>query len=138
MTSTELHRRLETQFAPVMEDLARRAAVTDHVLDRDVYRILVATLWVNVVLAPEDAGLEADDLEALHDVINARIGPVLGTGETLRSCFRYLNGRDGERAMKEARLPPNHRDMLLYFASIILDPEGHRRWMDTLRDDPTR
>ena len=73
-----------------------------------------------------------------HLVINARIEPVLGAGESLRSCFRYLNGRDGERAMKEARLPPNHRDMLLYFASIILDPEGHRRWMDAIRNDPRR
>ncbi|MBK80886.1 MAG: hypothetical protein CMQ43_08230 [Gammaproteobacteria bacterium] len=138
MTSTELHRRLDAQFAPVMDDLAARAAVTDHMLDRDIYRILVATLWVNVVLAPEDAGLEERQLETLHDVINARIEPVLGAGESLRSCFRYLNGRDGERAMKEARLPPNHRDMLLYFASIILDPEGHRRWMDAIRNDPRR
>jgi hypothetical protein len=136
MPSTQQHRRLAAQFAPVMEDLAERAAVTDHMLDRDVYRILVATLWVNVVLAPQDAGLEERDLEPLHDVINARIGPVLGEGETLRTCFRYLNSRDGERAMKEARLPPNHRDMLLYFASIILDPDGHRRWMDVIRNDP--
>lgn len=129
---------LATRFAPVLDELTERAAVTDGILDREAYRILLATLWVNVVLAPGDAGLEEADLEPLHDVLDRRIAEVLGAGETLTGCFRYLDSKDGERAMKEARLTPNHRDMLLYFASIILDPEGHRRWMEELRQRPSR
>jgi len=138
MPSANPQRELATRFAPVLDDLTERAAVTDGVLDREVYRILVATLWVNVVLAPGDAGLEDADLEPLHDVLNHRIAEVLGEGESLTACFRYLDSKNGERAMKEARLTPNHRDMLLYFASIILDPEGHRRWMEELRQRPSR
>lgn len=138
MPSANSPSELATRFAPVLDDLTERAAVTDGILDREVYRILVATLWVNVVLAPGDAGLEEADLEPLHDVLNRRIAEVLGEGQTLTGCFRYLDSKDGERAMKEARLTPNHRDMLLYFASIILDPEGHRRWMDELRQRPSR
>lgn len=138
MPDPDLESRLEARFAPVLDDLAARAAVTDRMVDKDAYRILVTTLWVNVVLDPADVGLEEAHLEPLHDVVNRRIAGVLGSGETLTSCFRYLNTRDGERAMKEARLTPNHRDMLLYLASIILDPEGHRRWMEQLRDRTSR
>jgi len=138
MSPSNPHSELESRFAPVLDDLTERAAVTDAILDREVYRILVTTLWVNVVLAPADAGLEEADLEPLHDVLNQRIAEVLGAGETLTTCFRYLDSKDGERAMKEARLTPNHRDMLLYFASIILDPEGHRRWMEEVRQRPSR
>jgi hypothetical protein len=34
----------------------------------------------------------------------------------------------------------HHRDLLLYFASMILDPEGHRRWMTEVaeRTGPNR
>jgi hypothetical protein len=129
---------LERRFAPVLDDLGERAAVAEGILDRNLYRILVSTLWVNVVLAPDDAGLAENQLEPLHDVLNHRIESVLGAGETLTGCFRFLNSRPGGEAMKAARLPEHHRDMLLYFASMILDPDGHRRWMDEIRNRPAR
>jgi hypothetical protein len=123
-------------FAPVLDDLEQRAAVADGIIDRSAYRILVCTLWVNVVLAPEDVGLAETELEALHDVLNHRIAQVLGSDETLTECFRYLDTKPGQQAMTEARVTANHRDMLLYFASISLDPEGHRRWMEEIRSRP--
>ncbi len=129
---------LDARFAPLLDDLTRRAAVADGILDKDRYRILVSTLWVNVVLDPSGAGLAEQHLEPLHDVLNQRIADVLGPGESLTSCFRYLNGKAGDRAMKEARLTADHRDMLLYFASIILDPDGHRRWMEEIRNRSSR
>ena len=129
---------LEARFAPLLDELVRRASVTDGIVDRDAYRILISTLWVNVVLDPEDVGLGVDQLEALHDVLNARITGVLGAGESLTSCFRHLNGKAGEQAMNAARLTPDHRDLLLYFASAILDPDGHRRWMEDVRNRPSR
>lgn len=129
---------LAQRFAPVLDDLIEQSAITQGIIDKDFYRILVCTLWVNVVLEPGDVDLAATDLEPLHDVLNGHIGSVLGRDESLTSCFRYLNGKSGEQAMKSARLTPNHRDMLLYFASIILDPEGHRRWMDEVRNSPRR
>lgn len=138
MHQAELEARLDTRFEPVMQELAERAAVADRVVDKDTYRILAATLWVNVVLDPADSGLAESHLEPLHNVLNRHIAGVLGAHESLTSCFRYLNTKAGEQAMKSARLTPNHRDMLLYFASMILDPDGHKRWMDELRTHPSR
>jgi hypothetical protein len=34
--------------------------------------------------------------------------------------------------MKNARLNQTHRELLLYFSSMILDPDGHRRWMEMI------
>ena len=123
---------LDARFGPALRELPRRARITDRLVDKDVYRILVATLWVNVVLDPDEVGLEEDELERLHDLINRYIADVLGAGENLTSCFRYLNGKAGEQAMRTAQLTEQHRDLLLYFASMILDPEGHRRWMEEI------
>ncbi len=138
MTQSELQSQLASHFAPLLDDLTSRAAVAEGIIDKDRYRILVGTLWVNVVLDPAGCGIGEEHLEPLHDVVNGRIAAVLGADESLTSCFRYLNGKPGEQAMKEARLTAEHRDMLLYFASIILDPDGHRRWMDEVRNRPSR
>jgi hypothetical protein len=138
MSDPALEADLEARFAPALDELAHGAAVAEGIIDKDLYRILVTTLWVNVVLDPADVGLAEGHLETLHDVLNRHIARVLGPEGSLKSCFRYLNGKAGEQAMKNARLIPNHRDMLLYFASIILDPDGHRRWMDEVRNRPSR
>jgi len=127
------------QFRPVLEDITDRSKVVDRFVDKDTYRILAATVWANVVLDPAAVGLDELDLEDLHDIINHWSTPILGAEEgTLAGIFRYLNSKAGERAMQQAQLTPDHRDLLLYFASMILDPEGHRRWMDTIRDRPRR
>jgi hypothetical protein len=36
--------------------------------------------------------------------------------------------------MREARLTQHHKELLLYFSSMILDPDGHKRWMDHVRE----
>jgi hypothetical protein len=53
-------------------------------------------------------------------------------------CFRFINSKAGEQAMKEARLNQTHKELLLYFSSMILDPDGHRRWMSTVLDNDPR
>jgi hypothetical protein len=136
MPDPALEAEFDARFAPVLDQLVHQATVAETIVDKDRYRILISTLWVNVVLDPDGAGVAERHLETLHDVFNHRIAEVLGPQESLTSCFRYLNGKAGEQAMKSARLTANHRDMLLYFASIILDPEGHRRWTDRLRSRP--
>lgn len=125
---------LDARFGPVLEELAERSRIAERFVDKDVYRIRVATLWTNVVLDPDDVGIRSADLEPLHDVINRRIADVLGPQEDLTACFRYLTSRAGEQAMQSARLTQNHKDLLLYLASMILDPEGHRRWMSEISD----
>jgi hypothetical protein len=125
---------LRARFDPVLEDLVERSRVAERFIDKDVYRILLATVWANVVLNPDEAGLTAEDLEPLHDLINQHIRGVLGRDQDLKACFRYLNSKPGEQAMKAARLTQNHKDLLLYLASVILDPEGHKRWMEDIAD----
>ena len=128
---------LAQRFDPILADVAERSIVADAFVDRDLYRLYIATLWANVVLNPEEVGLEADDLEDLHELVNQRIAAVLGPSDAIKSCFSFVNSRAGELAMKEARLTQNHKDLLLYFSSMILDPDGHRRWMQSIETGPS-
>ena len=126
---------LLAQFLPVLEDITERSTVADRFIDKDIYRILAGTVWANVVLDPDAVGLDEFNLEDLHDIVNDWSGRILGSeAGTIAEMFRWINSKAGERAMQQAQLTPNHRDLLLYFASMILDPDGHRRWMDTIRD----
>lgn len=128
MTETEIQRR----FDEVLGDIEARSCVTERFVDRDLYQLYVATLWANIVLNPEDAGLTEAELEPLHAYLNRRIAGVLGADASVTECFRFVNSKAGERAMSQARLNQTHRELLLYFSSMILDPDGHRRWMDSV------
>ncbi len=132
MTEAELAAR----FAPILDEVEKRARVADAFVDKEVYRILLATVWANVVMNPDEAGIDVGDLERVHDVINARAQRILGGKEAIKDCFRFVTSRPGEAAMDQARVSKTHRELLLYFSSMILDPDGHRRWMaDVQRRD---
>lgn len=124
----------DDRFGPLLAEIERRCAVAGAFVDKDLYRVNVATLWANVVLDPEDVGVASDEIEPLHDYLNAVIEPVLGIGATLTECFRFINSKAGEQAMDRCHLTTTHRQLLLYFCSMILDPEGHKRWRDAQRD----
>ncbi|MDP6375498.1 MAG: hypothetical protein QF921_11080 [Pseudomonadales bacterium] len=125
---------IQEMFTPVLGDIMQRSTVVDKFVDRNLYKIYLATLWANVVLNPQDIGIDESDLETVHDVINGAAGKVLGHEEDLTGCFRFINSKAGESAMREARLTQHHKELLLYFSSMILDPEGHERWMQGVRD----
>ena len=122
-------------FKPVLEDVEERSIVVERFIDKNLYQIYVATLWANVVLDPAEVGIAEEDLEDLHEVLNSRIATVLGAEQNVTECFRFINSRAGEIAMNEARVTKTHRELLLYFSSIILDPAGHKRWMDRVSQD---
>jgi len=121
------------RFSPVFADIRERASVTDRFLDRDLYRVYIATLWANVVLSPQEVGLLEEDLETLHDLLITEISDAIGPHKSLHPIFAFVASKAGERAMAEARLTQSHKDLLEYFASMILDPEGHRKYMDDIR-----
>ena len=125
---------LQEQFQPIFDDIRERSTVAERFIDRDVYRVYVATLWSNVVLSPEEVGLTEDDLEDLHEVVLEQIQSAIGADETLHDVFKFISSKQGEQAMAQARLTQSHKDLLQYFASMILDPEGHKRFMDYVRD----
>jgi hypothetical protein len=126
--------RYDALYQPVLEEIESRSLLADRVLDKDVYRIYVATLWVNAVADPSEAGIEEWELEPLHDYLNERIPEVLGRGATIKDCFKFIASREGESAMERLRVRGTHRDLLMFFCSMILNPEAHERWMDVLRE----
>lgn len=125
---------IRARFSQILDDIERRSCVTEHFVDRETYQLYIATLWANVVLNPGDAGLDESALEPLHGYLNERVAQVLGASASVTECFRFVNSKAGERAMSEARLNSTHRELLLYFSSMILDPDGHRRWMESVLD----
>ena len=135
MNSTE---QLKEAFEPVLTELREKAAVATSFIDKNFFQVSVATLWANVVLSPEDTGITEDDLPNLHDVLNEEIASVLGPDEDLKTVFRFISSKDGEKTMVEARLNQTHKDLLLYFSSMILDPEGHRKWANELKEKQKR
>ena len=133
-----MNRTLKDSFRPVFADIRERSTVAERFIDRDLYRVYVATLWSNVVLSPDDVGLLEEDLEDLHDILLEEIADAIGGNESVHSVFQFIASKSGEKAMAEARLTQSHKDLLQYFASMILDPEGHKRFMDDIRDKQNR
>ncbi len=125
--------RYDALYQPVLDEIERRSLVTDAVLDKDVYRIYLATFWVNAVTDPTEAGIEEYELELLHDYLNERIPEALGQGATIRDCFKFVASRDGEETMQRLRVRGMHRDLLMFFCSMILNPEAHERWTEAQR-----
>ena len=75
------------------------------------------------------------DLEDLHDLVVADIQSVLGSSEDLTTVFTFISTKPGEQAMIEAKRNRTQKDLLQYFSSMILDPDGHKKWMDEIRDN---
>lgn len=130
--------RFEQAFRGVLDEIEQRASVAGRFVDKDLYRIYLATLWANIALDPSEAGLADDDLEGLHDYLNGALAKVLGQDQTLSDCFRFIETKRGEVAMERCRLTKTHRELLQYFCSLILDPEGHRRWAERVGSKTTR
>ena len=128
------NRTLHDQFEPVFLDIRERSTIADRFIDRNLYRIYVATLWSNVVLSPEEVGLEEDDIEDLHDLLVAEISDAIGPQDSLHDLFKFVSSKEGELAMQQARLTQSHKDLLTFFSSMILDPDGHKRFTDHIRE----
>ena len=118
----------------IFDEIRSQAKIADAFLDTERYQILVCTVWSNLVMNPGEAGIEEADLERVHDLIVEQIESDLGPDADLKSCFQFLTTKRGEAAMQSNKLTGTHRDLLLYFSSMILDPEGHKRWSDELRE----
>jgi hypothetical protein len=119
---------------PMISHVAEQAQVTDAFLDRELYQIYMCTIWSQLTLNPGEAGLREEDLEPVHDTLNEAIAESLGTDHDLTACFRFVNSKAGEQAMARYQLAQTHKDLLLYFCSVILDPDGHRRWLEEQKE----
>lgn len=132
--TTRTQAELARIFQPILATVERQSGLVERFVDKDLYRIYLATLWANLVLDPAAAGIDESDLENAHDVINLAAAKVLGDDQAIVAAYRFINGKEGEQAMARARLSSRHRQLLTYFCSMILDPEGHRRAMAEIRE----
>ena len=87
-----------------------------------------------MVLSPSEVGIEEEDIEPLHDILLSEIRDAIGPDNSMKELYQFISSKDGEKAMVEAKITQTHKDLLNYFSSMILDPEGHKRWMDYIRD----
>ena len=125
---------LQRLFEPILAAAEKQSSVAGAFVDKDRYRIYLATLWANVVMDPAAIGLGEDDLENAHDVINDNAERLLGEAQAVKAAFRFIVSDEGQAAMDQARVKRPHRDLLQYFSSMILDPEGHREAMARYRN----
>lgn len=127
--------KLREKLSVVLEQMARNSAVTDSLVDKNRYRLYLCTLWSNLVLEPDQLDLEANDLEQAFEVINDLAHDVLGERDAIRTSFQFVASSAGEHEMNQAKISRNHRDLLAYFSSMILDPEGHKQWLSQVRSE---
>lgn len=83
---------------------------------------------------PENLDMTEADLEGAYKVIEQEAENRLGGKDALVDAFRFLTTKEGERCMEKAKLRKSHKDMLLYFASMMVDPERHKQYITEIRD----
>lgn len=115
--------RVKQLVQPYLENMQSAATIQDTYLDKDAYRISMATLWAMAVNNPQRFNLEEEELEDLHDCINNVMCEVLMDDKIdLHSCFKFIDGKLGQQSMKRLKVPHDHQQFLLHFANLILGP----------------
>jgi hypothetical protein len=130
----EQRKRFPDLFDPVLAEIRERSAVADSFVDKELFRIYLATLWANAVTDPAGATLSEDDLEPFHDYLNERARELLGEDDAIRSTFEWLLHEDGAAALARLRVARAHRLVLERVGRLIVDPDGLRTRLGELRD----
>jgi len=111
---------IRAQFRPAVDEILKSCCVSESFVDKEQFRIYIATIWGNVALDPNQSGVAEEDLPLLHDFLNEEIQPILGNEESIITCYEYLSSKDGEEAMLRLKLTKQHREFIAYFSRIIL------------------
>lgn len=111
---------IRQQFRPAIDEILNVCSVSDSFIDKDQFRVYIATIWGNAALDPDKSGIAEQELYLLHDFLNEEIRPVLGNNENIITCYEYLSSKDGEDAMLRLKLTKQHKAFIAYFAEIIL------------------
>ena len=70
------------KFVPAVEEILEDCRLSDALVDKDRFQIMMATIWGNAVLDPARSGIEEADLPVLHDFFNEELSRVMGRGAT--------------------------------------------------------
>ncbi|MCB1693181.1 MAG: hypothetical protein KDI19_10475 [Pseudomonadales bacterium] len=108
------------RFKPAVTQIVEQCSVTEDFVDRERFRVTIATVWGNAVLEPQKSGIVESDLPVLHDFLNEEIEKILGEGQSITSCYEYLMSRQGEECLERLQIGARHREFLQYFGRLIL------------------
>jgi|TARA_B100001079_G_C16323241_1_gene475627 hypothetical protein len=112
------------RFDPAVNEIIDSCRITEDFVDKDRFRVYIATIWGNAVLDPEKSGIEESELSILHDFFNEEISKVLGSDQTITSCYEYLISKAGEDCLSRLQVSQQHKDFIHYFARLILGSDG--------------
>ncbi len=108
------------KFIPAIEEILDDCRLSDALVDKDRFQIMMATIWGNAVLDPARSGIEEADLPVLHDFFNEELSRVVGVGATLTEVFEFLVSKAGRDAMTRVQVTQRHKEFIVYFARLIL------------------
>lgn len=108
------------RFIPAVEEILDDCRLSDALVDKDRFQIMMATIWGNAVLDPARSGIEEADLPVLHDFFNEELSRVVGAGSTLTDVFEFLVSKAGRDAMTRVQVTQRHKEFIVYFARLIL------------------
>ena len=111
---------IRARFQPAIDEIVASCGVSDNFVDKDQFRVYIATVWGNAALDPEKSGIVESDLPLLHDFLNEEIQMLLGKDQSVTSCYEYLSKKEGQEAMVRLKVNTQHQDFISYFARIIL------------------
>jgi hypothetical protein len=111
---------IRTRFQPAVQEIVDGCQVADGFVDKDMFRVYIATIWGNAVLDPGETGIEESDLPLLHDFLNEEIAQVMGEGQDITTCYEYIISEEGEDSLARLNLTSRHKEFLFYFARLIL------------------
>ncbi|HIG43479.1 MAG TPA: hypothetical protein EYQ14_23535 [Gammaproteobacteria bacterium] len=115
---------IRRRFEPAVNEIIDTCCITEDFVDKDRFRVYIATIWGNAVLQPEKSGIDESDLSNLHDFLNEEIEKLLGTDQTITSCFEYLVTKAGDDSMNRLQVNNQHKDFIHYFARLILGSDS--------------
>ena len=111
---------MRSRFTPAIEEIINRCQIADEFVDKEKFQVMIATVWGNAVLDPGRSGIDESDLPDLHDFLNEYIDELVGSGETLTSCYEFIVSKKGDDSLIRQQVTANHKEFLHYFARLIL------------------
>lgn len=111
---------IRRRFTPAIREIIELCHVNEAFVDKDMFRVYIATIWGNAVLEPAKSGIEESELSLLHDFLNEEIVKVLGKGEDVTGCYEFIISQDGDDSLARLHVTPRHKEFLHYLARLIL------------------
>lgn len=111
---------IRRRFTPAVQEVIDLCSINEAFVDKEMFRVYIATIWGNAVLEPGRSGIDESELSLLHDFLNEEIEKVLGTGEDVTRCYEFIVSQAGDDSLARLRVTPRHKEFLHYFARLIL------------------